>query len=64
MDTFITLQVPWQILKYFLKNTESESWGGWDEGLACLILVFIKTKSSQKVQSDPSHARTEQQALD
>lgn len=28
-DTFITLQVPWQILEYFLKTIELESWGGW-----------------------------------
>lgn len=56
MDTFITLQVSWEILEYFLKKTEVESWGG---GLVCLILVFIKKKSSQEIHSDPSHPRRE-----
>lgn len=60
MDTFISLQVPWQILEYFLKKTELESWGGWaGRLLVCLILVFIKKKSVQKVQSVPSCPRRE-----
>lgn len=56
-DTFITLQVSWQILEYFLKKAELESWAEWG---ALLDSGFHEEKTnSQKVQSDPSFPRRE-----